>query len=181
MLRIFKVIFLPAALIFFAVSFTGAYFSNNVSISGNSFSTGFSANTDIIINEFVPDPTGLDNALMPEGEWVELYNKGSWTIDVNGWSLGAGGSGIQISSLNTNTGDTTIKPNEYLVVYRNGDSGIELVNSGDIINLRLSAGGEIIDTFSYSAISENKSWSRVPNAGSAWEIKNPTKGISNGN
>ncbi len=30
----------------------------------------------IVINEFLPNPIGKDNDLMPGGEWVELYNKG---------------------------------------------------------------------------------------------------------
>lgn len=174
-----KFVFLLLAMVFISVSFTGAYFSDNITTSGNTFAVGNSSNADIIINEFVPNPTGTDNASMPDGEWIELYNKGNWAINVDGWVLDAGAAGILINPSITNTGTTAIAPGGYLVVYRNGSPAIELVNSGDTVNLRLTSGGIVIDNFTYTSIGENKSWARVPNAGSNWIIANPTKGGPN--
>lgn len=42
---------------------------------------------DIRINEFMPDPAGADDAPMPNGEWVELYNVGEEAVNVSGWVL----------------------------------------------------------------------------------------------
>jgi hypothetical protein len=41
----------------------------------------------VVINEFIPDPEGDDDAPMPDGEWVELYNKGGTDINVSGCVL----------------------------------------------------------------------------------------------
>ncbi|MBI2098284.1 MAG: lamin tail domain-containing protein [Candidatus Wildermuthbacteria bacterium] len=41
----------------------------------------------VLINEFLPNPTGADNAAMPDGEFVELYNGSGSPVDVNGWVL----------------------------------------------------------------------------------------------
>ncbi len=45
---------------------------------------------DIIINEFMPDPT--ESAGLPEGEFVELYNRSGKTISVEGFTLQSGTS-----------------------------------------------------------------------------------------
>ena len=179
MKKTIKNLFLPIICALISISFTSAFFTDNAPVPNNTFSSGTASNTDIIINEFVPDPVGGDDAPMPNGEWIELYNKGKWTINVDGWVLDAGGVGIQISSLITDTGNTSIAPGGYLVVYGNGSPGIVLVNTGDTVNLRLFSGGVVIDTYTYTSIGEGKSWARVPNAGSSWVITDPTKGDPN--
>ena len=40
---------------------------------------------DICLNEALPNPNGYDSGTWPNGEWVELYNKGNTTVDVSGW------------------------------------------------------------------------------------------------
>lgn len=41
----------------------------------------------VVINEFMPNPSGSDNAPGPMGEWVELYNGGTAAQNVEGWVL----------------------------------------------------------------------------------------------
>ena len=41
----------------------------------------------ICINELIPNPAGYDNATYPGGEWVELVNEGSTSVDVRNWAL----------------------------------------------------------------------------------------------
>lgn len=41
----------------------------------------------VVINEFIPNPSGSDNAPKPGGEWVELYNNSGSSVDVAGWVL----------------------------------------------------------------------------------------------
>ncbi|MCB1055456.1 MAG: endonuclease [Acidobacteria bacterium] len=42
---------------------------------------------DLILSEVFYDPAGTDDGL----EWVEIYNRGTTTVDLSGYSLGAGG------------------------------------------------------------------------------------------
>ena len=35
----------------------------------------------------LPNPAGYDNATYPGGEWVELVNEGSTSVDVRNWAL----------------------------------------------------------------------------------------------
>src|SRR3989344_1275527 len=39
------------------------------------------------INEFLPDPIGYDDASIPDGEWVELYNFGDYYINLKNLTL----------------------------------------------------------------------------------------------
>ena len=48
------------------------------------------AGATVVINEFLPDPSE-DDALY---EWVELYNAGTQSISLAGWTLSAGTSGL---------------------------------------------------------------------------------------
>lgn len=177
MLAKLKLVFLPSALAFVVVSFTGAYFSDNVTISGNTFTAGVSSDTDIILNELIPNPVGDDDAAMPGGEWIELYNTGDWSIDVSGWKLVDDDSDeIVISGTNTTAG-TIVPSHGYLVVYRNGDTQFNLDNDNDSISL--VEGSSTIDNFTYLGVSGNQSRARVPNASSTWIQTTPTKGGAN--
>ncbi len=88
---------------------------------------------EIKINEFMPDPSGYDNAEMPNGEWVELYNMGEEDVNVSGWVLydSYNYHELYIAPSNTNTGNTIVTPNGFLVVYRNGDDGFSLNNNNN--------------------------------------------------
>ncbi len=115
----------------------------------------------VVLNEFVPNPVGDDRALMPGGEWVELYNKGDVDFDVAGWYLyDADDSGILIGEENSdNDGDTgdsgeTIVPAKgYLVIYRNKDWHFELNNEGEeelkLYNGEIESGGVLVDFHGY--------------------------------
>ena len=119
--------------------------------------------SNLKINEFLPDPIGDDSASMPNGEWVELYNSGSYTIDLYGLILNDDyGNGIEISNTNTLSGNTTINPNSYLTIYRNGDGTLTL-NNEDLEKVKLLYENTIIDEVSYSSSIEALSWSLVNN------------------
>ncbi len=135
-------------------------------LSGNEITTG--AWQDVVLNEFVPNPIGDDDAPIPKGsdddtgEWVELYNRGDLPVDVAGWYLydAYDDHELIISASNSdNNGDTddageTIVPvGGFLVVYRNGDSDFSLNNSGDE-EVRLFDGhissANLIDSHAYN-------------------------------
>jgi hypothetical protein len=78
-----KHFFLIGAVLFIAVSFTGAYYSDGVATSNNIFTAGTWTPGPATITEVLYDPTGTDSGL----EWIELKNTGEFTIDLNGYVL----------------------------------------------------------------------------------------------
>ena len=104
---------------------------------------------------------------MPDGEWVELYNKGNWSIDINGWYLydAIDSHDLPITATNVGGGSTIIPAKGYLAVYRNTDPLFSLNNDTD--NVRLYDGeigvGNLINSHSYTGTVEAKSWSGMPN------------------
>ncbi len=166
--------------------------------------TGHSCNfgSPVVLNEFMPNPVGSDNASKPKGEWVELYNKSNKKVDLKDWFLAdanwlSGHHSLKITSANTNTGDTEINSKGHLVVYRNGNSGsFSLNNGGDILMLvekvKISWTGsfgkkhEIIipvvrDLYAYKGkdVVEGKSFARFPDGGSVWIDPEATPGGDN--
>lgn len=140
---------------------------------------------DVVINEFLPNPAGNDNALKPDGEWVELYNKGN-EIDVAGWVLYDANNSheLEITGGNTNTGNTVIAPGGFLVVYRNGDGDFTLNNEGgDTVRLykgSIDSGADLIDSHSYSVDApEGKTFARIPDGSDNWVDPIPTPGKPN--
>jgi hypothetical protein len=129
--------------------------------------------SDISISEFLPNPEGKDS----EGEWVELYNKGSSAIDLLGFELYDNyGSESDIIVSNTSTlSGTTIQPNSCLVVYTNGvssflnNNGFEKITLKDIYN-------NVLDEVTYSDSDEAVSWSLSENK---WQKTTPTPGYAN--
>ena len=153
------------ALLVVISSSTGAYFADIETSAGNVFQAGVWVDPqspfNIVLNEFLPNPDnnanglnfGTDSSNMPLGEWVELYNNGNAPIDVNGWYMtdasgGVGNTHAFINNLNTNTGNTILAANGWLVVYFNKAS---LNNTGDDIFLytSTSTGNVLVDTYSY--------------------------------
>jgi signal peptidase len=135
-----------------SVGGTVSYFSDlerslgNILMAGQWESSGSAPEPfTVVLNEFLPNPDdeangldfGNDASNMPEGEWVELYNKGADPVDVAGWYItdasgGGGNTHAVISDTNTNTGDTIVLPGGWLVVYMNKPT---LNNTGDDIFL----------------------------------------------
>lgn len=148
----------------------------------------FYAYSKVVINEFLPNPAGNDNAPKPAGEWVELYNGSSVDMDVNGWVLydNNNANDLPITATSTNTGGTLIPSHGFLVVYRNGNANFDLNNSGAdavrLFNKPITAGGVLIDSHNYnygSAIPDNKSFARMPDGTANWIDPEPTPGLPN--
>jgi hypothetical protein len=66
--------------------------------------------TGIVINEFLPDPSGTDTGL----EWIEIYNASGSAVDLEGWRIQAGTSswGNKV----TFAAGTTLAAGGYLLV-----------------------------------------------------------------
>jgi hypothetical protein len=141
--------------------------------------------SDVVINEFLPNPIGADNAPRPGGEWVELYNNSSTkSIPLMGWYLKSA-SGNKLYLTNTNTTSMSIAPHGFVVVYRDGNSSFSLRNNalGDILSLH-DNNGYIRDLHMYSFILgdevlENKSFARFPDGSATWFDPIPTPNGAN--
>ena len=145
--------------------------------------------SDIVINEFLPDPDssaygldfGNDSDDMPKGEWVELYNRGGDSQNLDGWYIwdnsGDEGNKIYITENNTSPATTTILAHQWLVVYMNK---AVLNNKGDTVKL-CNSDGEVIDSYQYTEtqVAPNKSIARYPDGSENWYDPIPTPGGPN--
>ena len=135
------------------------------------------ADRNIVINEFLPNPIGADDAAKPDGEWVELYNLSGSPKDVAGWYLydSLDSHPLQITSSNSDNngntsdaGETVIPASGFLVVYLDGAYSSGWLNNagGDSVrlyNATIGSGGILKDSYAYSgSASENKSYARIP-------------------
>lgn len=130
---------------------------------------------DVLISEFFPDPTpplGL-----PEQEFIELYNRTSYPINLNGWTIS---DGVTTSVLP----NTDIKPDSFIIICSTGNIPLfssfgktaavssfpSLNNSGDLILLK-DKNGAVIHQLNY-----DMSWytdNTRENGGWTIEMKNP--------
>ncbi len=109
---------------------------------------------DIIINEFMADPTPIVG--LPEAEYIELFNRSLNPIDLNNWSLLDG-------STSSSFPGKIIQPNEYWIVVSSSAaqqfagfgnvislSGFPSFNNGGDKILLFDPAGQMIDSLTYS-------------------------------
>src|SRR3989344_5707652 len=107
-----------------------------------------SAYAEIKINEIYPSPNS------GEEEWVEFYNNGNESADLNNWQLDDienGGGSPKFLSL-------TIAPMSYAIYSLS--SGM-FNNSGDSVILK-NQNNEKVDEFNYNTINNGTSYGRCP-------------------
>jgi hypothetical protein len=129
--------------------------------------------TDLVINEVMYDAPSDE----PSAEFVELYNRGTTTVDLSGWRF-SDGIGFTFPA------GTRIAPDAYLVVAADASvlqqvyGGIpvignfegRLANNGERIRL-LDALGNLADEVEYSP---GGNWPRLANGdGASMELRNP--------
>ena len=92
----------------------------------------------VLINEVMPNPFSTDSKPAPDGEWIELYNNGTDSVNLTGWSLIAGGFSIidiNEDSRPNATDDNILQPDGYMLVWRNG-STFRMGNAAEQLALR---------------------------------------------
>lgn len=133
----------------------------------------------VVMNEIMPNPIGDDDADMPNGEWVELYNYGEYAIELKDWKLEDGdGNVLKIKESDTDSGSTKIEAGERMVVYRNGDDDFDLKDDGDEVRL-IDEKGLIKDAHTFEEIPEGKTIARFPDAVGPWVDPEETPGGKN--
>ena len=148
----------------------------------------------VVLNEiYAASGSTLDEPF--NTEWVELFNLGTETVDVEGWSIGELWSDNEqlhnISVANTcepgalvgyarpvqDTDDTSIEPGGFLVIEPcSGQSRI--ASGGDTISL-YNAENELQDTVTYQSLASGQALARVPDGDGTWEKQQPTPNATN--
>ena len=126
------------------------------------------------INEFLPDPIDSDEASMPNGEFIELYNSDDEEINLEDFYL-EDKFGHKINIDETHAINNKINSKGYLTIYTNGFGGF-LNNEDDEIKLLFN--NILLDKVMYSSTKEGFSWSKI---GNNWILTHPTKDEDNGN
>ncbi|HJL96524.1 MAG TPA: lamin tail domain-containing protein [Candidatus Poseidoniaceae archaeon] len=120
--------------------------------TSNTSSRSLACSGDICLNEALPNPNGYDDASWPGGEWMEIHNSGTTTVDVRDWYLTNKASKTlyfnSTSIVDYDAADSTsweIEPDEYMVIARNGlpNSIFYFANTNDIISLYTDGGVQL--------------------------------------
>ncbi|MCL5114133.1 MAG: lamin tail domain-containing protein [Patescibacteria group bacterium] len=120
---------------------------------------------DVVINEFLVDPDA--------DQWVELYNKGTGSIDISGWFIDdSGGSEKYTIPMGTTIGSLEFK------IFESRLFNLNRISSDTI---RLLNSSSLEDSYPYNTgPGVNKSYGRQTDGASNWVIfDSPTKGSSN--
>ncbi len=122
------------------------------------------AEGSIVINEFLVDPDS--------GQWVELYNSGTESVDISGWFIDDNGGSQKFTIQSSSIG-----PGEYKVF----ESTSFNFNRSSEDEVRLFNGSTVMDSFLYSTSpGVNYTYGRSTDGSNDWSIfNNPTKGASN--
>ena len=106
---------------------------------------------DILITEILPDPSPPVG--LPEAEYVELYNRSHYPVDLSGWTISDESTSAQLEHF-------ILLPHAYLVLTRASEEFAgsvmdlplpSLNNSGDILKLR-DRHGVVVDSVAFSAL-----------------------------
>jgi len=176
MQKIIRLLFVISVALLITSGLTGAYIVDGESSIGNSLTAGTAPAQNIVLNEIYPNPPGSSEA---NSEWLELYNKGDWAWNVNGWRLVDFANNSMVIDGTKTGGSTVVPPHGWLVVNRNGNQNFSLNNDSETISLYNA--GMLIDSFHYTTTTEAKSWGRKPDGIGAWfNDLTPTPGATNG-
>lgn len=137
-----------------------------------------SASDEIVINEFMA--TNTNTVADQDGEfddWIELYNKSIYNIDVSDWILTDNASNLDKYRI---PAGTIMPPDSYLIIWADEDgkqtgfhSNFKLSSSGEEVFL-LDATGQQVDKVSFGQQVTDKSYARSPNGSGDFIIKEAT-------
>ncbi len=134
--------------------------------------------SDICLNEALPNPNGADNAAWPGGEWIEIYNNGTNSVDVRDWYVENKVQKQMIFNSTTivdydpnDSNSWTLAPGGYMVIARNGmpNSMFYMSNTNDNITLFDSTGTQL----------DVASWSFSNSAPSGTSLQEDPNGATN--
>ncbi|MGC9515878.1 lamin tail domain-containing protein, partial [Methanocrinis sp.] len=114
--------------------------------------------TGVVINEVLPNPLGSDGS----NERVELYNAGSTSVNVSGWSIKDEANNTRDIESYLVSGSVEMAPGSFLVV-----SMWRLDNDGDTVFLFNDTDVQK-DSVTYGTSVEGESWACMPDGSELW-------------
>jgi hypothetical protein len=137
------------------------------------------AGGNVLLNEVLPAPAADhngDGTINTDDEYIELYNPGSATLGLAGYTLGdastpAGGHRFRFGA------DQMIGAGERLLLWQR-TTGLNLNDAGDLVQL-VAPDGSVVDTVIWNARDRGPSLSRLPDGGAWQEQGLPTPGAPN--
>ncbi len=145
-------------------------------------------NNTLFINEVQTINTSTyDDPQNEYDQWLEIYNPNTFQVNLAGYYLSVNGNPTQWQIPTTNPYRTVVPAGGFRLIWCDFDvqddanhAPFSLATAGGTIVLTGPVGGTTIDTYTYGAIAENKSWGRQ-NDGSATSItfNAPTPTVTN--
>jgi hypothetical protein len=139
--------------------------------------------SSVEINELMADnKSTIANALGNYTDWIELYNKADYTVDISGMFL--------TDNLTTYRWqipeNTTIQAHSYLLVFADGNfrlgglhTNFKLDADGETIAL-FAADGSLVDSLTFGEQIQDISFGRTSDGGSNWNyLTDPSPGEAN--
>lgn len=137
------------------------------------FTSSVYATGDVVINEFLPNPSGPSNE---DTEWIELYNASPSTVDLSGWKLDDidnGGSSPYVIASGMSI------PASGFLYFEKSQTNVGLNNTGDTVRL-IDSSGSVVDNYSYSSTTEDVSIGRTSDGGGLFvTCQSSTKNATN--
>ncbi len=130
--------------------------------------------SDLMLSEVFPNPVFTpDNASWPGGEWFEVYNNGSTTMNLSGWSAyDAAGNVIPFDQSHlvgydpADSNSWMIAPGEYRIVAVNSSSGYGVLNNNQETLTLQMPNGSLVETISWGTVLSGTS--KVASASGVW-------------
>lgn len=107
---------------------------------------------DVELTEVFPNPEGTDQ----EGEWIEITNGGTETVNLSNWVVDDGEGGSEPYRIPDNT---LLAPGETLLIPRS-ESGLALNNTDETVQIA-DYTGEIMSEVHYDSSEEGMSYSEI--------------------
>lgn len=141
----------------------------------------------VLINEVLAGNESINQDEQGDNDdWLELYNAGSATVDLSGWSLtDKADEELELFALPEGT---ELGAGEYLVIWCDDDGGdtsetqihLDFKLSGDGETVRLFDADEaLVDTLTYPELEDDVGYGRLPDGSDALGETEPTPGESN--
>jgi len=136
------------------------------------------SNSFVVMNEIYSRGTAADP------DWIELYNSSDAAIDVSGYKIyDNGGQGGTKPKMELPAGTTIPAKGFYVVVTdiptSTNPAGFGLSSGGEEVWLE-NKDGVVIDNYTFGAMTETQSFSRIPDGGNFVLVNSITKGKTNG-
>lgn len=113
---------------------------------------------ELIITEVLPNPNRTE-----EDEFVEIYNAGAATVDMNGWKIDDGDGGSRAHTIRENV---IIDPGEY-VVFGRKKTKLAFNNTADSVRLYDSQ-DRLVSEVDYGGVIAGASFARLPDGIWQW-------------